>query len=75
MRPKESCPPDFAVAIYPGHLSVDDDAPALNPNVPVTRQTPSTFLLQAEHHVDRINQSLARYIALKKAAVPAEMHL
>lgn len=94
---KESCRPDFAVAIYPGHLSISaaewdakqgakkfvlhypattDRNLGLNPDVPVTRQTPPTFLLQAEDdHVDNVNDSLAYYIALKKAGVPVEMHL
>src|ERR1700724_3321447 len=64
---KESCRPDFAVAIYPGHLSLSaaewdakrgtkkflvphpataDKHLAVNPEIPVTRQTPPTFLLQ-----------------------------
>ena len=94
---KESCRPDFAVAIYPGHLSLSaaqwdakqgtrkfvihypataDKSLALNPDIPVTRQTPPTFLLQAEDdHVDNVNDSLAYYIALKNAGVPVEMHL
>ncbi len=94
---KESCRPDFAVVIYPGHLSIaaaewdakqgakryvvrhspnaDKDL-GLNPDIPVTSQTPPTFLLQAEDdHVDNVDDSLAYYIALKKAGVPAEMHL
>jgi len=94
---KESCRPDFAVAIYPGHLSLSAaewDAkqgtkkfaihfPAnanknltLNPEVPVTHQTPPTFLLQNEDdHIDSVYDSLAYYIALQKAGVPAEMHV
>jgi acetyl esterase/lipase len=73
---KESCRPDFAVGVYPGHLWVGGDAYRLNQNVPVTRQTPPTFLLQAEDdHVDNVNDSLAYYIALKNAGVPVEMHL
>lgn len=94
---QQSCRPDFAVAIYPGHLSLSAaewDAeqaakkfpihhPAganndlgLNPDLPVTRQTPPTFLLQAEDdHVDNVNDSLAYYIALKNVGVPVEMHL
>jgi len=94
---KESCRPDFAVAIYPGHLSLSaaewdarqgtkkfivphspnaDRRLTLNPEVPVTSQTPPTFLLQAEDdHVDSADDSLAYYIALKKAGVPVEMHL
>lgn len=44
--------------------------------MPVTRKTPSTFLLQAENDpVDSIKNSLVYYIALKNAGVPAEMHL
>jgi acetyl esterase/lipase len=73
---EESCRPDFAVAIYPGHLWIDEEKFELNPNVPVTKETPPTFLLQAEDdHVDGVNQSLVYYIALKKAGVPVEMHL
>jgi acetyl esterase/lipase len=94
---KESCRPDFAVAVYPGHLSLSaaewdatqgakkfvlhypataDKGLALNPDLRVTRQTPPTFLLQAEDdHVDNVNDSLAYYIALKNTGVPVEMHL
>jgi acetyl esterase/lipase len=73
---QESCRPDFAVAIYPGHLWIDRKGFELNPNVPVTRQTPPTFLVQDEDDpIDNINDSLVYYIALKKAGVPVEMHL
>src|SRR6202789_2261583 len=94
---KESCRPDFAVPIYPGHLSLSaaewdakqgtkkfvvphtataDKHLGLNPEVPVTSQTPPTFLLQAENdHVDNVDDSLAYYIALRKAGAPVEMHL
>ena len=75
---KESCRPDFAVAVYPGHLWIDDKKFELNPDIRthVTRQTPPTFLLQAEDdYVDNVNQSLVYYIALKNAKVPVEMHL
>jgi len=73
---KESCRPDFAVALYPGHLWISTKKFELNPDVPVTRRTPPTFLLQAENdNVDSVNNSLVYYIALKNAGVPAEMHL
>jgi acetyl esterase/lipase len=94
---KQSCRPDFAVAIYPGHLSLSAaewdakqgskkfviHSPAtaskhleLNPDISVTRQTPPTFLLQAEDdHADNVDDSLAYYMALKNAGVPVEMHL
>lgn len=94
---KESCRPDFAVALYPGHLSLaaaEWDARqgsrkfvvphaanaardlTLNPAIPVTHETPTTFLLQAEDdHVDNVDDALSYYIALKHAGVPVEMHL
>ena len=73
---KESCRPDFAVALYPGHLWIDKKKFALNPDIRVTRDTPPTFLLQAENDdVDNVNQSLVYYIALKDAGVLVEMHL
>jgi acetyl esterase/lipase len=74
---KVSCRPDFAVAIYPGHMRENTTKEFdLNPEIPVTDKTPPTFLLQAEDdYVDGVNQSLVYYIALKNAGVPAEMHL
>jgi acetyl esterase/lipase len=72
---RESCRPDFAVAIYPGHLWTEDNFD-LNPRIRVTRQTPPTFLLQAENDpVDPVQNSLAYLAALKQAGVPVEMHL
>jgi acetyl esterase/lipase len=75
---QESCRPDFAVALYPGHLSLADDSIALNPDIRIhiTRQTPPTFLLQNEDDdVDRVADSLSYYAALKRVGVPVEMHL
>ena len=74
---KQSTRPDFAVLVYPGHLAPGKtDGNTLNPNVPVTRDTPPAFLVQAEDdNVDGVNQSLTYYAALKKAGVPVEMHL
>jgi acetyl esterase/lipase len=74
---KVSCRPDFGVAIYPGHLLENTTKEfELNPLIPVTRETPPTFLLQAEDdNIDGVKQSLVYYIALKNAGVPVEMHL
>ena len=92
-----SCRPDFAVVLYPGHLSLSaaewdatqgsrkfmvphkpnaDRELTMNPAIPVTRETPPTFILQAEDdHVDNVDDALSYYIALKNAGVPVEMHL
>jgi acetyl esterase/lipase len=77
--------PDFAVAIYPGHLWVHEDENhstrnqedlSLRPDIRVRADTPPTFLLQAENDdVDSVEQSLAYYVALQKAGVPTELHL
>jgi len=82
---KISCRPDFAVVVYPGHLWLheDDDEDTrpqedlrLRPDIRVRKDTPPTFLLQAQDdYVDGISQSLAYYVALNKAGVPTEMHL
>lgn len=73
---KQSSRPDFAVALYPGHLWVDEQKFELNPDIRVTNHTPPTFLVQAENDpVDDVNHSLVYFIALKKAGVPVEMHL
>jgi acetyl esterase/lipase len=75
---KESCRPDFAVALYPGHLSIAPDSIELNPDIRshISTQTPPTFLLQNEDdHVDRVEDSISYYMALKKAGIPVEMHL
>ncbi|MBB6252843.1 alpha/beta hydrolase [Nitrospirillum iridis] len=74
---QESARPDFAVAIYPGHLSVAKGGIALNPVIKshITRQTPPTFLLQnGDDHVDRVEDSLSYYMGLKQAGVPVELH-
>jgi len=69
--------PDFAIAIYPGHLSLAENSIALNPHIKdsITPQTPPTFLLQNEDdHVDRIEDALSYYMGLKAANVPVELH-
>lgn len=74
---QESSRPDFAIAIYPGHLAVEQNSTALNPNIKshITSQTPPTFLLQNEDdHVDRIEDALSYYMGLKAADVPVELH-
>ena len=73
---KVSCRPDFGIALYPGHLAVADRGFILNPDIRVTSQTPPTFLLQAENDpLDPVENSLVYYAALRKAGVPAELHV
>lgn len=72
---RESCRPDFAVALYPGHL-FEDKKSAIYSDIHVTRDTPPTFLVHAQNDsVDPVNHSLVYYTALKNAHVPVELHL
>lgn len=74
---KESCRPDFAVALYPGHLSRKEGTLRLNPDIAshIAADTPPTFLLQNENdNVDTIWDSLSYYGALIRAKVPVEFH-
>jgi acetyl esterase/lipase len=73
---KESCRPDFAIALYPGHLAVPAKNFTLNPDIRVTSRTPPTLLVQAENDpVDPTENSIVYHAALRKAGVPVEMHL
>jgi len=66
--------PDFAVALYPGHLCRSGNT--LDPSIHVTKQTPPTFLLQAwDDPVDAVCNSTVYVRALDQAGVPAEVHL
>lgn len=66
--------PDFAIALYPGHLC--RSGATLDPSIQVAKQTPPTFLLQAWNDpVDKICNSTVYARALDEAGVPAEVHL
>lgn len=70
---KLSSRPDFAIALYPGHLCRSG---ALESSIHVTKETPPTFLVQAwDDPVDPICNSTLYARALNEAGVPAEVHL
>lgn len=72
---KESARPDFAIAVYPGHL-FDHKTSELFSDLHVTEKTPPTFLVQAGNdNVDPPSHALSYYEALKNAHVPTELHL
>lgn len=71
-----SCRPDFAIALYPGHLAVPERGFVLNPDIRVTKTTPPTLLIQSENDpVDPVENSIVYHGALRKAGVPVELHL
>jgi acetyl esterase/lipase len=72
---QESCRPDFAVVIYPGYLALAEKDFAPNADIQPTAQTPPTFLLQAEDDPVHAENSIVYFLELKKAGVPAELHV
>lgn len=67
--------PNFMMLIYPAYLSVRDEGEELAPEVNVTHDSPPVFLVQTEDDHLFVGGSLLYYRALKRAGVPAEMHL
>ena len=74
---KQSCRPDFAVSIYPGYLVPrNDDTVEPAPYIRIPKGTPPVFLVHTGDDPEAIPQhSLAMYLALKRAGVPAEVHI
>jgi acetyl esterase/lipase len=70
-----SCRPDFAALVYPAYLTRPPGSDKLAPELTVSSQIPPTFLVQAEDDPVHVENSLFYYLALKRAHVPAEMHL
>lgn len=65
-----SCRPDFAIALYPGHLVLHARRTVLNSDIRVTSRTPPTLLVQAaDDPVDPIENARVYAAALRKAGV------
>jgi len=71
---KVDCRPDFAVLIYPAYL-VRKGTDQLSPEIRIGSQTPPTFFALAGDDAVTVEGSLAAYLALKRAGVPAELHV
>jgi acetyl esterase/lipase len=69
---KVECRPDFAVLVYPAYLAEKGE---LVPEIRVTSATPPTFLVHASNDAIGPENSIALYLALKKAGVPTELHV
>lgn len=66
--------PDFALLLYPGYLALSEKSFAIAPEV-VPLHAPPTFLVMAEDDPVHVENALLYYLELKRANVPAEMHL
>lgn len=70
---QSSCAANFAILVYPGGIAEADGA--LKNGYAVDEQTPPMFFVHAAD--DRVTclSSVALFTALKKAGVPAELHI
>ena len=67
--------PDFAVALYPGHICRNKGS-TFDPTLPIDRDAPPTFIAQAwDDPVDPICNSLMYASALDKVGATVELHL
>jgi len=66
--------PNFAIALYPGHLC--RAGATLDPSIEVSKNTPPTFLLAAwDDNVNKICNTTIYANALANAGAPAEVHI
>lgn len=72
---EQSCRPDFSVLVYPAYISATEDTTAIDPEIRVGQQTPPAFIVQAEDDDSYVASSIAYFEALRKAKVPAELHI
>jgi acetyl esterase/lipase len=71
---KASCRPDFTVLIYPGGITKGGND-QLAPEIHVSKDSQPTFLAVAGDDNGPAYGSAAYYLALKRAGVPAELHI
>src|SRR6266513_587805 len=72
---KISCRPDFAIPVYSGYLKAKDKD-ELAPGIQVPAGTPPVFLAHGgDDIISPPENRVLMYLALKKAGVPAELHV
>jgi acetyl esterase/lipase len=72
---KIPCRPDFAIPVYSGYLKAKDKD-ELSSDIPIPGDTPPMFLVHGgDDIISPPAHSVLMYLALKKAGVPAELHV
>jgi len=73
---KTSCRPDFLALCYPWKILADNSLTELKPEIHIGARTPPTFLAQANDDKGSLAEgSTLAFLALRKAGVPAELHI
>lgn len=70
-----SCRPDFTVLIYPAYLTDKDNGDKVRPELPITTNTPPTFISISQDDPVRVENALGYALALQQAKVPMELHI
>jgi acetyl esterase/lipase len=71
---KSSCRPDFAVLVYPAYL-LRKEGDQLHADIRVRKECPPMFFAHAGDDPIKAENSIQMYLALKRAGVPAELHV
>jgi acetyl esterase/lipase len=66
--------PDFTVLIYPAYLVTKDKSKLID-DLPISKLTPPAFIAHAHDDPVVPESSVLYYLALKKAGVPADLHV
>lgn len=70
-----SCRPDFAIGVYSGYLKAKDKD-EIAPGLRIPTATPPIFLAHGgDDIISPPEHSVLMYLALKKAGIPAELHI
>jgi acetyl esterase/lipase len=67
--------PDFTLLIYPAYLTLKDQNDKIAPELPITAQTPPTFIVMTQDDGIRVETAMFYSLALKNAKVPCELHV
>jgi acetyl esterase/lipase len=70
-----NCRPDFTVLIYPAYLTVKEQNDKVSPELPITTNTPPTFIAITQDDPVRLENALFYTLALKNVKVPVELHV
>jgi len=69
------CRPDFAVLVYPAYLTDQDQGDRVRPELPISTNTPPTFITITQDDPVRVETALGYAAGLQRGKVPFELHV
>lgn len=70
-----ACRPDFVILVYPAYLTVKEENDKIAPDLPLSSNTPPTFIAISQDDPVRVENALHYSAALRKNKVPFELHV